>query len=485
VIQFPNGQRLPAALQDDLKADFLRIVGRDSAMSGEQNTAEPGLAPGDTVSVQSARAALEMDLIGNLDPHTAPAGAADYLMARTAALASEPVTSMHYLGEAAQQSPAYVSVALHDPAFHAMHAQVQDLASRMNPVGGTDQTAGAATYQPPRAAPPADIVSTEPPLVADQAEVTNFPPTLDAGKDPALKETNDLAALMTTPQPRPSVDNDLPVAPGPPLPAPESAPIAGRPPASMAPPPPVAHELARAASAALDLELLRSWDTEPARAVAANEYQLAQIAVTSGDRSGALQHLEQAILAHPAQAAAAVADPAFSPIRNEVRELVARLTTAARTHAEAAIAEAHEALESAGSSAGRALVQARAYLEAAQSSFQLTTYTGYVQAALAAEFAQRIVNEKPRSRRTILETLKPVSYVVKQAAQRLWRRLPVLAILLGWFLAGVAAALASLPFESGAEFRAWLLPLWAIGMVCMVLYGFVRSIRAATKHRAT
>ena len=455
---------------DNLGADLLRAV------SQVRNTAQPQTAAGDTVSVQSVHAALELDLVNQVDPHTAPAGAADYQMARTAALASEPVTSMHYLGEAVQQSPAYASVALQDPAFHTIHDQVQDLANRINPTGGADQPAPAGTYQPSRGVLPAGVITSESPVVSERPVVTNLPQVVDVGQDPAPKMA---AALPVQTAPHPSEAADAPVTARPPL----SAPPPGH---SPAPPPqlsPAGPIAARAVSATLDLALLQSWDSEPARAVAANEYHLAQTAMQSGDRPAVLQHIEQAILAHPSQAAAALADPAFEGIRGQVRDLVARLMLTARIHAEGAISEAHTELQSAGGSAlGRPLLLARAYLQAAQASFQLGTYTGYVQAAFAAEITQRIAREK-LSRRWGLSALAPVERVIRQAARRLWFRLPLLAILLGWFAAGVAAAVVSLPFEAGAAFRAWLLPIWAIGLVSVVLYGFVRSIRAAGKHQ--
>ena len=467
---------------DNLGADFLR------AFAQVRSAAQPQTAAGDTVSVQSVHAALELDLINQLDPHTAPAGAADYQLARTAALASEPVTSMQYLGDAVQQSPAYASVALQDPAFHGMHDQVQDLANRMNPVGGVDQTAGAATYQPPRGLLPAGVITNESPVVSQQPVVTNLPQVVDIGQDPAPKTATALP-LQTGPRPtdsmnglalpRPAEGPDAPVAARPPL----VAPPPGHSPAPPPQPSPAGTLPARAASAALDLALLQSWDSEPARAVAANEYQLAQTAVQSGDRPAALQHLEQAILAHPAQAAAALADPAFEGIRGQVRDLVTRLTLSARVHAEASVSEAHAALQSTGSSlTARPFLLARAYLQSAQASFQLGTYTGYVQAAFAAEIAQRIAKEK-LTRRWGLAGFAPVERAVREAAQRLWFRLPVLAILLGWFVAGIVAAVVSLPFEGGAAFRAWLLPIWAMGLVCAVLYGFVRSIRTALRRR--
>jgi hypothetical protein len=241
-----------------------------------------------------------------------------------------------------------------------------------------------------------------------------------------------------------------------------------------------------AIAAPLDLELFTSWDTGSARATASNEYQLAQTAMQAGDRPGALQHLELAILAHPAQAAAALADPAFDTIKGAVRDLVTRLTVEIRIRTEASVSEARVALQSAASTGmPRPLQLAQAYLDAAMVSYQLGTYTGLVQAAFAADLARKIAEGKispvmPAVKRGILE---PVKRAVKRAATGLWQRLPLLAILLGWFVAGIIAGITGLAFHSGAQLRAWLLPVWAMGLLAMVLLGFVRSIRRIGQRR--
>ncbi len=477
MIHFSHGQ-LPAPIAPaNLGAELARGAGQ---VQSTPQTAEPA---GDTISVRSLPAALDLGLMNHQDPNTAPAGAADYQLARTAALASEPVTSLHHLGEAVNQSPAYASVALQDPAFSGMRDQVQDLANRMNPVGGTDQTAGAGTYQPPRGVLFAGVVPSDAPAVGERPVVTSLPQVVETGQDPAPNSANVPSAqtasapASTVPAQPSATDASRPSA----LSAPQPAAVLAPPPHATAAGP----TAAQAVSAALDLELLHSWDTESVRAAAGNEYQLAQTAIQSGDRPAALQHLEQAILAHPAQAAAALADPAFDSIKGQVRDLVTRLTLAARIRAEFTISEARAVLQSTATSLMvRPFLMARAYLQAAQASFQLGTYTGYVQAAFAADLSRRIARGKRLSRRWGLGAFAPVKRALGHAARRLWQRLPLLAILLGWFIAGILAAVASLPFDTGAAFRGWLLPVWSIGLVSGVLYGFVRSLRAASKHRS-
>lgn len=243
--------------------------------------------------------------------------------------------------------------------------------------------------------------------------------------------------------------------------------------------------LQSAAVVALELDLLRNWDDGAARAAGAAEYQLARTAAASGDKATSLQHLERSILAHPAYAEAAQQDPAFDAVRSEVRDMVGRLNVLGRIRAEAAIEEAGAALESARTSdaPGRAQ-QAQAYLDLAQAHFESVSYAGYVIATQAAIVAQQTAAESqvtppakmvPIAGKTLL---RPVTRAARQSARRLWQALPLLAILLGWLVVGILAGIASLPFQQGsiAELRQTLFPIWALGLLGIVLLGFVRSI---------
>jgi len=244
--------------------------------------------------------------------------------------------------------------------------------------------------------------------------------------------------------------------------------------------------LQTAAVAALELDLLQHWNDGAARAAGAAEYQLARTAAATGDRAASLQHLEQSILAHPAYAQAVQQDPAFDAVRGDVREMVGRLNVLARIRAEASISEAGVAVESARASDATGRVpHAQAYLDLAQAHFESVSYAGYVMAAQAAALAQQtVVGSKVIAPAPIAAIgskilIRPVARAARKAASRLWQTLPLLAILLGWLFAGILAGVASLPFQNGAiaEWRQTLLPIWALGLLSMVLLGFVRSIR--------
>lgn len=248
--------------------------------------------------------------------------------------------------------------------------------------------------------------------------------------------------------------------------------------------------LQTAAVAALELGLLQHWDDAAARAAGAAEYQLARTAAATGDHAATLQHLERSILAHPAYAETVHQDPAFDAVRGDVRDMVGRLNVLARIRAEASIAEAGVAVESARASdvAGR-VPHAQAYLDLAQAHFESVSYAGYVMAAQAAAMAQQSVAGSkaappaPGAAIGSKTLFRPLTRAARKAARRLWQTLPLLAILLGWLFAGILAGVASQPFQQGpiAEWRQTLLPIWALGLLSMVLLGFVRSIRRISR----
>ncbi len=239
---------------------------------------------------------------------------------------------------------------------------------------------------------------------------------------------------------------------------------------------------------ALEVAALRLWDDGPARAAGAVEYRLASDAAQVRDDSTSLQHLEQAILAHPMHADAARQDPTFDAIRGPVLVLVGRVTLLARIHAEASIAQAGLTMESAHMPDGMGHTQlAKAYFDVAQAHFQLGSYAGYVEAAQAALRAQQIARaaetEPDPTRIPALvsdpdSSFRPMRRALRRVIGELWRKLPVLVVLLGWLLAGIVAGIASLPFHEGsiAEMRRTLFPIWAMGLLATILLGFLRSI---------
>jgi hypothetical protein len=246
-----------------------------------------------------------------------------------------------------------------------------------------------------------------------------------------------------------------------------------------------------AAVAALELGILSHWDDGASQAAGAAEFQMARAAAQSGDQAATLQHLERAILADPAHADAARQDPAFSAMRGPVQELVGRLSVLAHIQAEASIDAAMTAFESARALGSGSLALSRAHIDIAQAHFELGSYAGFVEAAQAATRAQQLAEGSRIEPRAKLSATGPGRALqsgrspVRRAVRGLWDKLPLLAILLGWLVAGIIGGVASLPFQEGpvSETRQTLFSIWAMGLLSMVLLGFVRSILRLRRDR--
>jgi hypothetical protein len=183
----------------------------------------------------------------------------------------------------------------------------------------------------------------------------------------------------------------------------------------------------------------------------------------------------------PSPAGATTPAPGFDVIQSHVWELVNRLTPPPQQ-----VSLVPEPARPPGSAHPMDLAQA--YFDIARAHFELGTYAGYVVAAQAATLAHQIatyssvarVYEHPALPDGASERgLRPLGRALRRATRRLWERLPLLAILLGWFFAGILFGVASLPFQQASlsGIRSMLFPIWALGLVGIVLIGFVRSIR--------
>jgi hypothetical protein len=145
-------------------------------------------------------------------------------------------------------------------------------------------------------------------------------------------------------------------------------------------------------------------------------------------------------------------------MRGAVLELVARLTAAARIEAEAAMIECP-----AGS----------VYSAVAQAHFELGTFAAMVHAGFVANLGKRVMPQGSTTKSNKAQLIR-----LRRSVSRLWRRLPLLAVLLGWLVVGITAGILSLPFQHGivAEVRHLLFPVWGMGLLGMVLTGLVRSL---------
>ncbi|HUS05816.1 MAG TPA: hypothetical protein VMZ52_05960 [Bryobacteraceae bacterium] len=215
--------------------------------------------------------------------------------------------------------------------------------------------------------------------------------------------------------------------------------------------------LRQAVIAALELDLMQPWNN---RVLAGNgpfEYSRAVQTIRAGDHAASIMHLERAILEHPMHAAAAVAEPAFKAVEEPVSALIARLSAVARSQAQETISAVTTELPFLPPV--EYVDYAKAYLGVAMVHLQSPVYADLVEAVHTATLARHFADRaKP-----------PVSQV--RPIRRLWKRLPLLAVLLGWLSAGLLGGLLS------AELRHTFFPLWGGGLLVIVLFGFLRSLR--------
>ncbi len=465
MIQFPAGP--PAGLPQL----GLENVASPRILPALADLARTPLAPADILELgKAASAALDLELLQTPANQPPPAAAgAEYQLAIDAVKQSDHAVVLQHLEQAILIHPSYAETARLNPAFEPVRGPVQDLVGRLNVLARIR----------------AETSIAEASVAIESAQTP----------EPAMPPVPLLAPALQPAAPSPVLEPSLPTTPTPLVP-----------PAQPSPAPPDALPLPRAAVAAVDLEVLRRWDDPVPREMGAMEYQLAREAVQTGDHATALEHLEQALTAQPAYAAAAALDPAFAAIRVPVQQLVNRAIAPPHVPSEVSTAgpaaeepaDSSQAIRS-GIEAVRLAVlarspdapdplpQAQAYLDVARAHFELGAYAGYVVAAQAAALAQGIAEDSKVSRslkRGVLRSSKPQSRLQPlrraawRTARRLWEKLPLLAILLGWFAAGVLTGLLSLPFQQGlAGMRGILFPVWALGLVAMVLVGFVRSLR--------
>jgi len=465
VIQFPAG---PPAGLPQLAVENLASPRILPALA---DLARTSLAPADILALgKAATAALDLELLQTPAGQPAPAvGAAEYQLAIDAVKQGDQAVVLQHLEQAILIHPSYAETARVDPAFEPIRGPVQDLIGRLSVLARIR----------------AETSIAEASVAIESAQTP----------EPAPEPVPPVASSYRPAVPSPVLEPSLPTTATPPVP-----------PAQPSPAPPDALPLPRAAVAAVDIEVLRRWDDPVAREMGAMEYQLAREAVQTGDHATALEHLEQALTAQPAYAAAAAQDPAFAPIRVPMQQLVNRASTPPPLPPEVSTvgpaaeepADSSQAIRS-GIEAVRLVALARspdapdpiphaqAYLDVARAHFELGAYAGYVVAAQAAALAQEIAEDSKVSRSLKRRAfpgsrpqsrLQPLRRAAWRTARRLWEKLPLLAILLGWFAAGVLAGLLSLPFQQGlAGMRGILFPVWALGLVAMVLGGFVRSLR--------
>jgi hypothetical protein len=181
-------------------------------------------------------------------------------------------------------------------------------------------------------------------------------------------------------------------------------------------------------------------------------------AVATHDIRGALSALAGMVKLHPEHAAQLAHEEAgLAPIRGEVHHLFERLTVAARMEAVQTLAAAATVVPARDLASVSVIATGERFLESG-------TLINYVR---ATELGQVVLASYP-------VTAKAKSGVDLHWLRAMWRRVPLLVLLAGWFLIGLIGGVISL---AGRTVSSESVEIWAVGFLVLVGFQFVVTVR--------
>ncbi len=234
-------------------------------------------------------------------------------------------------------------------------------------------------------------------------------------------------------------------------------------------------------------------------------WQAALSAGSRGDVEQALGVLAELARLDPLGAESLRSDPRLESLRAPVDQLLQRLTTLARVDAEGRLGEAARLLEAGAHSRLPGWeTPADALLAAASRLVEAGGYANYIRGGTLAQsliegarWAPAVtampLETEPVTRKQLVSrggVQHPIPHrwrrlrnsVVPQF-QRLWRRAPLLILLLGWLGLGIAGGTISLLLRtvSPEDWPAGLVDtgfeLWSLGLIALILFGFYARVR--------
>jgi len=228
-------------------------------------------------------------------------------------------------------------------------------------------------------------------------------------------------------------------------------------------------------------------------------------AANAGDAVRALESVSELAGLDPVRAEALRSDPRIEPVRAQVDSLLARLANLAKLDAETRITEAARAVESGTARLPEWDARPEALLSIAS---QLLDAGGHVNSVHAAQVAQVVIDaahwapaaaavvapSEPPTRPAKLGAVTEgavrfslsriaLSKQARARLARLWRRAPLLVLMLAWLAVGIVGGLASwiqrriLPDAVPDGLTDAAFSLWGLGFVALVLFGFYMQVR--------
>lgn len=222
-------------------------------------------------------------------------------------------------------------------------------------------------------------------------------------------------------------------------------------------------------------------------------------AAQGGDVNGALVKLAAFAPLDPPRAEHLASEPSLAPIQKQAAELLVRLSTTARVDAETHLQQALQRVQEPGFA--ERPIDGMKPATLVLLAERLVDAGGYANWIHSAEISQKVIDPSlwapppmtlerlpeqdkvsyiagMRSR-AALASLRLWSAATVKGVKKLWRRAPLLALLLGWLLAGLVAAVIALFLENDlpASVTAWGFEIWALGFLALVGFGFYARVR--------
>ncbi len=186
-------------------------------------------------------------------------------------------------------------------------------------------------------------------------------------------------------------------------------------------------------------------------------------AVRTHDIHGALSAIAEMVKLHPEHAAElAHGEAGLAPIRGEVNHLFERLTLAARMEAVQTLAAAATVVPARDLASVSVIATGERFLESG-------TLLNYVR---ATELGQSVLVLYP-------VRAKAPSGLDLRWLRAMWRRVPLLVLLAGWFVIGLIGGIISLMGRTvgSGPVSAGPVEVWAVGFLVLVGFQFVVTVR--------
>jgi hypothetical protein len=220
-------------------------------------------------------------------------------------------------------------------------------------------------------------------------------------------------------------------------------------------------------------------------------------AAAEGNAPQAVAKLAELAALDPRRAETLELEPGLAPLRPEVRQLLARLSSAAHLDAESRLGQATQLLEAAGT---RQLVGQEIRPEIAiLIAGRLLEAGGYANCVRSAEASQLVINaysfaptpaplplplDDPRP--TAAPPARPSPGFLRQWLpwlRQLWQRAPLLVLLVVWLAIGFGGGSASAiwrsfwPLTWPETLASWGFDAWGVGFLALIGFGFYARVR--------